>query len=194
MATKGERNRDRILQTASNLIYRRGYGQTSFADIARSSGIPKGNFYYYYKVKDDLLRDVLRRRLENISCELDAWERSAPTPKTRLKRFVAMVRDNADNLSRYGCPIGSISTELGKDQKVMQLQARAMFDLYRDWLAQQWAGIESKPRAAEYADHLLAMAQGASLLGHVYGDPELIRRETLQMDRWLDAELPESGQ
>ncbi|MEA3278640.1 MAG: TetR/AcrR family transcriptional regulator [Pseudomonadota bacterium] len=155
MGSKGDRNREQTLQTAGALIYQRGYGQTSFADIARSSGIPKGNFYYYYKVKDDILRDVLARLLENVRRDLSQWEASEPTPKARLKRFVRMVRNNAEDLSRYGCPMGSIATEIGKDNGDLKQHTRAMFDLYRDWLAVQFARAFPEPLARDHARHLL---------------------------------------
>ncbi len=183
MGRKAEHNRQRILETADRLIYRRGYGNTSFADIAGESGIPKGNFYYYYKVKDGLLQDVLAQRRQAIRRQLDGWDDEFPTPRARLRRFVAMLRDNVQDLSRYGCPMGSLNSELGKDAPALQTAALAMFDLYREWLRAQFAG------APELADHLLAMAQGASLLGLAYGDPDLIERECGLMEQWLEQVL-----
>lgn len=51
MGRKGENNRQRIIDAAENLFYRRGYNQTSFQDISDATDIPRGNFYYYYKTK-----------------------------------------------------------------------------------------------------------------------------------------------
>ena len=50
MGTKGEGNRQRIIEAADNLFYRRGYNQTSFQDISDATGIPRGNFYYYFNI------------------------------------------------------------------------------------------------------------------------------------------------
>ena len=61
MGTKGENNRARIIEAADELFYKRGYNQTSFSDIADITGIPRGNFYYYFKTKEGILvrQDVL---------------------------------------------------------------------------------------------------------------------------------------
>ena len=41
MGTKGEGNRQRIIEAADGLFYRRGYNQTSFQDISEATGIPR---------------------------------------------------------------------------------------------------------------------------------------------------------
>ncbi|MEK9971095.1 MAG: helix-turn-helix domain-containing protein, partial [Ferrovibrio sp.] len=47
--------RDDIVEAADGLIYRRGYDHTSFADIADAVRISRGNFYYHFRTKDEIL-------------------------------------------------------------------------------------------------------------------------------------------
>ena len=56
MGTKGDGNRQRIIDAADSLFYRRGYNQTSFQDISDATGIPRGNFYYYFKAINRFLK------------------------------------------------------------------------------------------------------------------------------------------
>ena len=63
MGTKGDNNRTRIIEAADQLFYQRGYNQTSFSDIADITGIPRGNFYYYFKTKDEILAAVVDARV-----------------------------------------------------------------------------------------------------------------------------------
>src|SRR6267143_1974732 len=51
---KGAATRDQILNAASRLIHVQGYQSTSLDDVLRESGVGKGNFYYYFKSKEDL--------------------------------------------------------------------------------------------------------------------------------------------
>ena len=53
-SAKGAATRDQILDAASRLIYLRGYHCTSLDDVLRESGIGKGNFYYYFRSKEEL--------------------------------------------------------------------------------------------------------------------------------------------
>ena len=186
MGTKGTTNRESIVAIADELFYRHGYSRTSFSDIASAVGIPKGNFYYYFKSKDELLAAVLEQRVRKIADQLASWEKQGHSLHTRLSRFVRMVRDNADNLSHFGCPMGSINTELGKDLPPLQQQARRMFDIYLDWLSHQLREHFSAKQARQHAEQLMAMVQGASLLGHAYQDPALIRRQTRLIENWLN--------
>jgi len=44
--------RTRLINTASKLAHEHGFNQTTLADIARDSGVPLGNVYYYFKTKE----------------------------------------------------------------------------------------------------------------------------------------------
>ena len=59
----GKSTRQRIVEAADELFYRQGYEHTSFADIADSVRISRGNFYHHFKSKDDILDAVIALRL-----------------------------------------------------------------------------------------------------------------------------------
>ena len=51
MKQQSTNSKEKIVLAADQLFYVRGYNQTSFSDIADETGIPRGNFYYYFKTK-----------------------------------------------------------------------------------------------------------------------------------------------
>ncbi len=55
MPRKSERTRQRIVEAANRLFYHKGYNQTSFSDVVEAAGVPRGNIYYYFKTKDEIL-------------------------------------------------------------------------------------------------------------------------------------------
>lgn len=186
MTRKGQISRDRIVEAANRLFYTHGYNQTSFADVASAVGITKGNLHYHFKSKDELLQAVIDYRLGLIGGQLEQWDRQFPAAKDRLKRFVQMLLNEAGDLVRYGCPMGSLNVELGKCQLPQRDRARQMFDLYRDWLEQVFKQLDGKDGEAR-STHLLAMAQGAALLSYVYADVKLLEQECARIDEWIDA-------
>jgi AcrR family transcriptional regulator len=187
MLSKGERNRQHIVAVANRLFYERGYNQTSFTDIADAAEIPRGNFYYYFKTKDDILAAVVDHRLAKIRPMLAEWDRSFPTPLARLRRFVDVLRNSEEEVARYGCPMGSLNIELGKAQPALKAKAREMFDVFRDWLARQLTELGFGDRSNGLALHLLGRAQGISVMAQVYGDRELLHKEADALDAWLDS-------
>lgn len=57
--------REQIVEAADRLFYEHGYARTSFADIAGAVQISRGNFYYHFKTKDEILDAVIALRLAN---------------------------------------------------------------------------------------------------------------------------------
>jgi AcrR family transcriptional regulator len=115
MPKKSERTRQRIIDAANRLFYHQGYHNTSFTDVVDATNIPRGNIYYYFKTKDEILVAAIRHRTERISAMLDDWSGKYRTPIERLHRFVNILEDSADSLTRFGCPMGSLNIELGKN-------------------------------------------------------------------------------
>jgi len=179
--------RDAIVAAARRLFYVRGYEKTSLAELAREAGVPKGNFYYHFKTKDDVLRAVLEARLADVSAALERWAADLPGPRERLARFVEMMTSQRDELASWGCPMGSMLTELGKKREDLQPDARAVMDRYVDFCAAQLAALPVEGDPRELALRLMARCQGAVLVAHAYHDPALLDREIADVQRWLDA-------
>lgn len=57
--TGQENRRDRILRSAKSLFLDEGIEHTSINMIAKSAGIAKGLFYYYFETKDDLVQAII---------------------------------------------------------------------------------------------------------------------------------------
>lgn len=183
-----EDSRQKIVTAARRAFYERGYDDTSFAQIASISGVPKGNFYYHFKSKAELLHAVLEARRDDIAAALEGWAQELPTPKARLARFVRMMTNEADALIRYGCPVGSLLSELGKANAELHADARAPLDLYVDWIAEQLtAAGKTRKTSRELALRAIARVQGAILTAHAYGDAGLLKREAKDIERWITA-------
>ena len=75
-----KRTRDRIVEEADQLFYRQGFEHTSFAQIAEALGISRGNFYYHFKTKDEILDAVINHRLTRTHAMLEHWEIEGATP------------------------------------------------------------------------------------------------------------------
>lgn len=186
MASKGERTRADIVECARKLFYEHGYDGTSFTRIVDASGLFRGNIYHYFKTKDEILVAVVERYLDDYRALLARWEIEHTSPRARLRAFVDMIVGRGSDLVEYGCPIGSLNTELGKDRRVLQHTARALFDLFRDWLAACFVELGHKRQAESLALHLLGRAQGIAVMAHVYHDEKLLAREVRQLKAWID--------
>ncbi len=186
MYQKGAQKRRDIIEAASRLIYEKGYDQTSFTDIAEEADLNRGNFYHYFQSKDDILEAVIEHRLAGIKAMLAGWEVEFKTPQERLKRFVQILKNSENDIVQFGCPMGTLHSELGKCKKEEQEISRQMFDAFRDWLKVQFKELGVGREAGAYAMRLLAYLQGIGAMSYAYADPAILRRETRELDRWID--------
>ncbi|RDH81522.1 MAG: TetR family transcriptional regulator [endosymbiont of Galathealinum brachiosum] len=191
MGTKGSANRQRIVDAADHLFYSRGYNQTSFSDISDETGIPRGNFYYYFKTKEDILAAVVDARLVEFKGMLKSCEDITTDPLERLHALTQFPLQREAQVLQYGCPIGSLSSELVKEQDTEISHARltAVFDLLKSWIEEQLSQLGQDTRSDEVAKDLLAKMQGIIIIANVYNDADFLHRGIKDIQSWLNQTL-----
>lgn len=182
--------REEIVAAADGLFYRQGFDHTSFADIAEVVRISRGNFYYHFKTKDEILDAVIARRLAQTAAMLERWEAEGKTPQERIGSFVRILLTNKADIKKYGCPVGTLTGELAKLNHAARGEANGLFTLFRSWLKRQFELLGRKRDADALALHLLARSQGVATLANAFQDESFIRREVQEMSDWLDACAP----
>jgi AcrR family transcriptional regulator len=176
--------RDQIVDAADRLFYRHGYDHTSFADIAEAVKISRGNFYYHFKTKDEILDAVIETRLAATRAMLERWESEGAGPKDRIESFIDILIANKADIKRHGCPVGTLCSELAKLGHASQAEACKLFTLFRAWLRRQFELLDCEGADA-LAMHLLARSQGVATLASAFRDDAFIRQEVEQMRGWL---------
>jgi len=180
------KTRDHIIGAADHLFYQQGFEHTSFADIASAVKISRGNFYYHFKTKDEILDAVINYRLKNTRQMLELWESECEQPEDRIHSFINILIANRAKIKRYGCPVGSLCTELTKLNHVSQAEANKLFTLFRTWLRRQFVRMGCSKDADVLAMHLLARSQGVAILASTFNDEKFIKQEVHMMIEWLD--------
>jgi TetR/AcrR family transcriptional repressor of nem operon len=179
--------RDHIVEAADQLFYRQGYEHTSFSDIADAVQISRGNFYYHFRTKDEILDAVINLRLTNTQKMLDKWEQDGEQPKDRIRSFINILIMNRTKIKQYGCPVGTLCSELAKLDHALQTEANKLFTLFRTWLRKQFTLLGHKADADALAMHVLAFSQGVATLANAFHDEKFIRQEVNKMYDWLDS-------
>jgi len=177
--------RDQIIEAAYQLFYQQGFEHTSFAHIAEAVKISRGNFYYHFKTKDEILDAVINLRLANTQAMLSQWEVEGKTPADRILSFINILIMNRVKIKRFGCPVGTLTTELNKLEHPAQDDANKLFTLFRTWLKRQFQQLGYEKDADDLAMHLLARSQGVATLASAFNDEDFIKHEVNQLNNWL---------
>lgn len=95
--TKVSRKRVQILKSAAAAFRRRGYHGASVEEIADALEMTKGNLYYYFKNKEEILFACHQHSLDLLLATLAEVQASADPPDVKLRRlikaFVHMILD-----------------------------------------------------------------------------------------------------
>src|SRR5690349_17877225 len=105
--------RERLTASAGDLLHRQGVAATTLAQVAQAADVPPGNVYYYFKTKDDLVRAVIDAQAEQVRALLAALQ-AQTGPAGRLKALARQWVEMRDLVARYGCPFGTLATELDR--------------------------------------------------------------------------------
>lgn len=83
--------RERILETAFDLIARQGYEAVSTRDIAAAARVGHASMYRHFPSKEALGRELYRVALEPILAAFDELAERAPAPGEALRETVAIL-------------------------------------------------------------------------------------------------------
>ena len=182
---KRKSKRAEIQEIATRVVYQNGFRATTLADIAKAADIPVGSVYYYFKTKTELGEAIVSHLSGQATAMLERWG-ADETPKQRLIRFASMTKQAREELVLYGCHIGTLCAEFGKDFPELLDKAGRIYALVIDWMEKQFAEFSPKSEARQKACQLMASLEGISLIGQGLGDPEIIEAETTRLIEWIE--------
>jgi len=177
--------RERLIAAALQLLHEQGIERTTLADIAKAADVPAGNVYYYFKTKDEVIGAVIDAHVQQIKTTLAAIEARHRSPKGRLKAFVREFTAQSELVARFGCPLGSLCSELDKRVTEPGLPAAELMRLPIEWAEEQFRSL-GRPDARDCAFDLLAAYEGSALLANTMRDPKVLSGAARRIDRWID--------
>lgn len=170
LTAKGRAMRDRIIQTAGELIFATGARETTLDQVKSAAGASKSQLYHYFSDKDALLHGVIdfqgTRVIEAQQPELGAIDSIAA-----LKRWRDKLVQLCDAHGRIGgCPIGSLANELSCHSESHRRALAAHFDHWAALIEEGLLRMQARGRLGpalspkHLSTAILAAIQGGLLL------------------------------
>lgn len=168
--------RNRILLTAMELFWEKGYGSTSVADILSRSQVHSGSLYHFFPGKQDVLVGVLELYRDGIwEMLLNPVWKDVDDPIERVFALLAGYRNHLVMTDcTYGCPIGSLALEIHEpDPKVRELLALNFSNwttAIRGCLVAAGDRLPSDSDTQALAEYVLTVMEGAVMQARTYRD------------------------
>lgn len=189
--SKGAATREKILAIAEAGVLSKGFGATSIEEVIAEAGITKSGFFYHFRDKNELAREMLRRYIETNDQLFDEiFARGRELGDGPLQAFLislkllAELMDDLPN-GHPGCLIASICyQERLFDRDVRELTAASV----RSWNARfrnALADVATHHPAREpvdlddLAEMLSCVVDGAIIMSKTLNDPSRLARQVL---------------
>jgi len=159
--------RARMIHAAAELFRQRGYHATTFSDVVRESGAPRGSTYFHFPGgKAELAREAIARAGDEMEELVDEAARHAGDPAS-LVRALAQIFAGRLERSGYqgGCPIATMVLELAPRDEEFSAGFDSVFARWRAALVTRLEPLGIAPgRAAALADLTMSALEGALVL------------------------------
>ena len=177
------RSRDRMLETAIDLMRGFGLAGAGINDIVRESGAPKGSVYHFFPGgKAQIAEEALAVYAERVRDFLAAALARGDSPPEKVRAlFDAFARRVREGGFRRSCAVGAVSLDLGSaDLDGLQPQVAAIFSTWTDTIAAAF-DLGSPARTRAFAGLLLTTIEGA----YVRARAERSARPFTEAGDWL---------
>jgi TetR/AcrR family transcriptional repressor of lmrAB and yxaGH operons len=156
-----------MIHAAAELFRQRGYHATTFSDVVRDSGAPRGSTYFHFPGgKAELAREAIARAGDEIEEMVAEAARHAADPGS-LVRALAQIFASRLERSGYqsGCAIATMVLELAPQDEEFRADFDRVFARWRAALVTRFEPLGLAPdRAAVLADLTISALEGALLL------------------------------
>jgi TetR/AcrR family transcriptional regulator, transcriptional repressor for nem operon len=191
MAKKGAATRARILEIAEASVLAKGFGATSIEEVIAEADITKSGFFYHFKDKNELAREMLRRYVsENDRIFDDVFERGRQLADDPLQAFLTGLKLLAEVLGDLprghpGCLIASVCyQERLFDRHVRELSAQSVKNWNTRFLGYltdiaETHGMREPVSIETLAKTLSCIVDGAIIMSKMLKDPAELERQVL---------------
>lgn len=178
---KGEASKAKIVEAAGELFWKHGYAATGIRDILDATGLPKGSFYFYFKSKSDVAREVIGYYSRVIIDVLKDTAELADSWEAFCDAFLCVFEEKLKDKQYYGCPLAVLGMELAFQEELAESYWEAM-DQVRAIFFQvlQKSGVSGEKLEAA-ADFALTVYEGNLLLYRISRDQNQLEKMKYQM-------------
>ena len=183
----------KILESAQSLMLEKGFIASTVDDICAKAGVTKGSFFYYFKDKEELGKNVAlhfacyqQEMIQENCCQKDESD-----PLQRIYNLLDLVYESANDPRNKGCLIGIFSQELSETHPNIRKVCEKIFNNFIEELKKDFSLAKEKyaPKASfkpeEIAEYFLATIQGSLILMRAKKDNKVVQRSVTQYKEYL---------
>lgn len=169
--------KERLLDTAIDLIWRNNYSAVSVDDICREADVRKGSFYYHYKSKADLAVAAMEKYYQDSKPVFNEVFSAEYAPLERFEKLADLVVEKQqDTVNKYGhvcgCPFATLGSEMAGQEELIREKADEVFRRYERFYESALRDMVAEGLLSEKTD---VVAKAAEIYSYILGQVMMAR-------------------
>ncbi len=188
MSTNISLTKQRLIDTAIDLIWQNSYSSVSVNGICKEANIKKGSFYHFFPSKVDLALAVIDQYFDYKRQLMDAMFSASIPPLNRFYNLIDHIYNTQkETLEKYGKVCGCPLTILGSEMTGQEERIRSKVDFvfitlqkYYETAIRDLVGQGDLPpdtNVTAIVGHLNAYVLGQVTLARIYNSLETLEQE-----------------
>ncbi|HEX4048559.1 MAG TPA: TetR/AcrR family transcriptional regulator [Elusimicrobiota bacterium] len=172
--------KERLLRTASDLIWESSYGSVGVEQICERAGVQKGSFYHFFPSKSDLAVAAIETHWEENRPDKERVFADDVPPLRRFIGWCGLIRSRQRARREkhgkvLGCPYSSMGSELSTRDENIRRKCQEMADRTCAFVetavrAAQRESLIPRGNAGEKARELYSFVSGVVLQARIDND------------------------
>lgn len=173
--------REKLIETATELMWRSSYGTVSVDDICKAAGVKKGSFYHFFPSKAELAVAVMEHYFDGKKPLLDAAFSPTVPPVQRFHNLCdAILHKQREAFEKYGivcgCPLAAMGSEMAGVEEAIRAKSDEMCSRHRMYIETALrdmvadgglpAGTDIKAKSGEIESHIM----GCTMMARIQND------------------------
>ncbi|MBW0434496.1 TetR/AcrR family transcriptional regulator [Leptospira yasudae] len=182
---------DRLMTSALDLFYHRGYSGTSTNQLIADSGTHKASFYRYFQSKEEIALEYLKLQGENFENGLQRMMDRAETWEEFVHTWNSLLLKQVKSGKFIGCPIARFLNSVEEKNEDFELVAEKIlhgwiqiFESYFE-SEKKKGNLDSSLDCHAAAKKILKLFQGSSQLFRITGKTEYLQELKGEMQEVL---------
>lgn len=191
--------RDRILETAAELFFQKGYRATGINEVIARSGVAKATFYNHFPTKEDLCLAYLQERNTSEYDNVMAYVKDQETPRARFLAVMESIEPWLEANAMRGCAFLNMVAEIPDPANRLRRLGDQHYDMLRNLIRDLTEILIESDRdrygrldAEGVADDYMIILVGAIAMSEVYSSAQPARHAVGMVRRLID-ETNDSG-
>jgi len=183
--------RQKLIDTALELVWKSSYGSVSVDDICKAAEVKKGSFYHFFPSKVDLALAAMDETVTAWRVFHDEIFSASRNPIERFERYADVVYEKQKEAAeKYGfvcgCSLASLAAEMAcQEERIRQkfdeisgMKKRYFESALRDMIAEGTLSAQADVKAK--AEEIFSYTIGQLMMARIQNNLEPLKRDLKQ--------------